>query len=136
MERNVEMQNAPAGMFDNEEAVQGTEIQVGNGEEVERGNRFAMIIQKSQPLTGLVLLWDALQTLQIARHGRLGDAETEQEQLPMDARCTPSWIFFSCDGLSVGLLPPSSAFRLAAGVSAISRTSGIRPDAKRRQYPA
>jgi len=34
MERNIEMQNAPAGMFDNEEAVQGTEIQVGNGEEV------------------------------------------------------------------------------------------------------
>jgi hypothetical protein len=50
MERNVEVQNAPPGMFDSEEAVQSAEIEIGNSEEVERGNGFAMIVQKSQPL--------------------------------------------------------------------------------------
>jgi hypothetical protein len=41
MERNVEMQNAPVGMFDDEEAVQSAEIKVGNDEEVEHSNGFA-----------------------------------------------------------------------------------------------
>ena len=78
MERNVEVQNAPAGMFNNEEAVQRAEIKVGNGEEVERGNYFTMVVQKSVPLAGSACVRNPLQPLQIARHGRFGDVETEQ----------------------------------------------------------
>ena len=77
MERNVEVQNAPAGIFDDEEAVQGAEIKVGNGEEVERSNRITMVVQKSVPLAGFVSVWNPLQLLQVARYGRFGDVETE-----------------------------------------------------------
>jgi hypothetical protein len=78
MEGNVEVQNAPPGMFDNEETVQSAEPKVRNGEEVERGNGFAMIVQKREPLTSLALVRDALELLQIARHSRFGDVEAEQ----------------------------------------------------------
>jgi hypothetical protein len=61
MERNVEVQNAPAGMFDNEEAVQCAEIKVRDGEEVERSNHFTMVVQKSVPLAGFACVWNALQ---------------------------------------------------------------------------
>ena len=69
----VEMQNAPAGMFDNEEAVQGTEIMVGDGKEVEGGNDFTMVDQKSVRLTGFAFIRNAPQLLQITRHGRFRD---------------------------------------------------------------
>jgi hypothetical protein len=78
MEANVEVENAPAGMFDNEEAIQGAEIKVRNGEEVERSNHFTMVAQKSVPLAGFALVRNPLQPLQIARHSRFGDVETEQ----------------------------------------------------------
>jgi hypothetical protein len=60
MAGNVEVQNAPAAMFDNEEAVQRSEIKVGNGEEVERGNYFTMIVQKSVPLAAFAFVRNAL----------------------------------------------------------------------------
>ena len=78
MERNVEVQNVPAAMLNDEEAVQRSETKVGNREEVESGNGFAMVVQKSKLLTGLVFLRDALEALEIARHGGFGDVETEQ----------------------------------------------------------
>ena len=53
MERCVEVQNAPATMLNNEEAIQSPEIKIGNGEEVERSDGFTMIVQKSQPLARL-----------------------------------------------------------------------------------
>jgi hypothetical protein len=71
------MQNAPTGMFDNEEAVQGTEIKVGKGEEVEGGNDFTMVDQKSVPLTGFAFVRNAFQLLQTTRHGRFRDVESE-----------------------------------------------------------
>jgi hypothetical protein len=37
MERNVGMQNGPAGIFYDEEAVQGAEVKVANVEEMEPG---------------------------------------------------------------------------------------------------
>lgn len=77
MERNVEMQNASAIMFNGEEAIQGAEPKVRNGEEVECGNRFAMVVQKSEPLAGFAFVRKALQPLQITRHGRFGDLEAQ-----------------------------------------------------------
>lgn len=86
MERSVEVQNTVAGMFDNKEAIQRAEVKVRNGEEVERSNHFTMVVQKSAPLAGFAFVRNALQPLEIARHGGFGDVETEQQQLPMDAR--------------------------------------------------
>jgi len=56
MERNVEVQNAPAGMFDNEEAMHRAEIKVWNGEEVERRNHLTMVVQKSVSLAGFAFV--------------------------------------------------------------------------------
>ena len=60
MERCVEVQNAPPTMLNNEEAIQSAEIKVRNGEEVERGNSFAVVVQKGEPLSRLALLRVAL----------------------------------------------------------------------------
>jgi hypothetical protein len=78
MERCVEVQNAPPTMLNNEEAIQSAEIKIGNGEEVERRDGVTMIVQKGQPLARVAFLWRALEPLQIARHGRFGNVETEQ----------------------------------------------------------
>jgi hypothetical protein len=51
MERNFEMQTAPAGMFDNESNTT-CGIKVRNGEEVGRSDHFTMVVQKS---TGLLV---------------------------------------------------------------------------------
>ena len=77
MERNVEMQNAPAIMFNREETVQAAETKVRNREKVECGNRRAMVVQESEPLAGFALVRNALQSLQIARHDRFGDLEAQ-----------------------------------------------------------
>ena len=135
MERNIEVQNAPATMFDNEEAVQSAEIKVGNGEEVERGNGFAMVVQKSEPLSwpcfppgcALGVADSATRSVRRCRNRAVA--------VPHGCEAHPNLDFpFSFGGLNVGLLPPPSAFPLAAGGIAISRTTGIRPDAKRRPY--
>ena len=47
MECNIEMQNAPTGMFDNEEAVQGTKIEVGNGEKSKTAMTSRWLIRKA-----------------------------------------------------------------------------------------
>jgi hypothetical protein len=68
------MQNAPAIKFNGEKAISSAEPKVRNGKEVECGNRFAMNVQKSAPLTGLAFVRDALQPLlQITRDSWLGD---------------------------------------------------------------
>src|ERR1700760_2440304 len=69
-------------MFDNEEEVQGTEIEVRNGEEVERGNHFTMIVQKSVPPAGFALVRNPLQPLQVARHSRFRDVEASSSNSP------------------------------------------------------
>jgi hypothetical protein len=69
MERNIEIQNASTIMFDGEEAIQGAESKVRNREGVECGNRFAVVVQKSAPVTGPAFARNALELLQILRHG-------------------------------------------------------------------
>jgi hypothetical protein len=46
---DVEVQDAPAIMANNEEAVEKTEGDRRNGEEIHGGDGFAMIAEKSQP---------------------------------------------------------------------------------------
>jgi hypothetical protein len=78
MEGNVEVQNASASMFDNEETVQRPGIKVGNGEEVECGKRFTMIVQKGAPSASFAFVRNALQPLQTTRYSRFGDLEAKQ----------------------------------------------------------
>jgi hypothetical protein len=77
MERDVEVQNAPAIMFKSEEAIQAAEPKVRNSEQVECGNRLAMVIQESAPLAGFAFGRNVLQPLQIVRHGGFGDLEAQ-----------------------------------------------------------
>ena len=49
MLRDVEVQDPPTVVTDDEETVEYTEGDGGNGEEVHRGNRFSMIAQECQP---------------------------------------------------------------------------------------
>jgi len=46
MTRNVEVENAPAVMADDEEAVQQAESDGGYGKEVHGGDGFAMVAKK------------------------------------------------------------------------------------------
>src|SRR5215471_6405222 len=69
MRGGVEMENAAPMMLDDEEAVQHTETQRGNGEEVEVGDHLAVIVEECQPALHLRLVGLALVPLQIARHG-------------------------------------------------------------------
>ncbi len=48
--RDVAVQDAPSIMSDHEEAVQHTEPDSGNREEIHRCNRFPMIPEKGQPM--------------------------------------------------------------------------------------
>jgi hypothetical protein len=77
MQGYVEVQDAPPVVFHREEAVQGTEREARNCEEVECGDDFSMVVQKSEPLFGFALVWRALETLQIAGHGGFGDLESQ-----------------------------------------------------------
>src|SRR5947209_19330387 len=66
MEGNVEMQNAPAMVFNREEAIYGSESKGRHREEVEGGNHLAMVVEKSEPLAGFSFLRNAFHALQIA----------------------------------------------------------------------
>jgi hypothetical protein len=50
--RNVEVKDTPTTVRDDEEAIEHTERQGRNGEEVHGGDGFPMIVQKSQPIFG------------------------------------------------------------------------------------
>src|ERR1035438_7050541 len=52
MASDVEVQNAPAIMADDEEAVQNPKGESGDGEEIHGSDSFTMIAQKGQPALG------------------------------------------------------------------------------------
>ena len=51
--RNIEMQDSPSMMLDDEETVEDAERQGGNGEKVTGGNHFAMVLRKVIQLLAL-----------------------------------------------------------------------------------
>src|SRR5215510_11700946 len=90
--RHIEVQDLPASMLDDEEAMQQSERHRWYGEEVERNDHLAMILQEGQPaLAGIPAEVDSPQ---VSSHGSLGDDETQFQEFSVNLGCTPSGILF------------------------------------------
>src|SRR5258708_13620944 len=87
---DIEVQDAPTIVTDDEKAIEHAEGDRRNSEEVHRGNRFPVITEKGKP---------ALRRLRISRcpfhptrDRSLRDIKTEHEKLAMDAWRSPRWV--------------------------------------------
>ena len=89
---HAEVQNFPASVFNDEEAVQHLEGHRGYGEEVERSDHLPVIPEEGQPsFAGITA---APNTLQIPGYGSLGDIEAQFLEFSMDLGCSPGRILF------------------------------------------
>ena len=87
MLRNVDVQDAPPIMTDDEEAVEHAERNRGHREEIHGGNRFPMVAKKCQPALGVVGI--SRRSLHPTGDGSLGKIKTEHAEFPMDSRRSP-----------------------------------------------
>src|SRR5215471_13803788 len=85
--RDVEMQDTPAIVADDKEAVEDAEADLGHGEEVHGRNRFPVIPKKGAPALGwLGIPWNSLHA---AGDASLGYLEAQHEQFAVNARRAP-----------------------------------------------
>ncbi len=88
---DVAMQNSPAIMRNDKEAVQDLEGERWDSEEVHRGYSFPMILQECLPASyRFRILWRPLYP---SRDTSFGDIEAKLEQFSMNPRRTPGRIF-------------------------------------------
>ena len=94
---DIEMQHAATLMRQHNEYKQNSQLQCGNGEEVDGNQLTDVVTQKSLP--GLGWLFASLRHQTGDRS--LRDFQAEFEKFPMDSRCAPEWIGsdHSCDQL-------------------------------------
>ena len=84
---HVEVQNLPASVLDDKEAIQYLEGHRGDGEEVERSDHLPVIPEEGQPsFAGITA---APNTLQIPGYGSLGDIEAQFLEFSMDRGRSP-----------------------------------------------
>ena len=87
---DVEVQDAPAIMANHEEAVENTEGDRRNGEEIHGGDGFAMIAEKSQPPP--TRFWISGRSLHPAGDASLRYIEAEHQKFAVDAGATPGGV--------------------------------------------
>lgn len=87
---NVQVENAPAVMADDEETVQKAESDGGYGKEVHSGDGFAMVAKKWQPASRR--LWISGRAFHPTGDGSLGNIEAEHKEFAVNARSAPSRI--------------------------------------------
>ena len=87
---DVEVQNAPAIVADDEEALEYAEGDCGNGEEIHRGDGFLVVTQKGQPALGWV--WVCENSFHPAGNGSFGNIKTEHEKFSVDAGSSPAGV--------------------------------------------
>ena len=88
--RHIEVQDPSSVMGDDKETVDDAESDGGDREEVHCSDHFSMIAQKGKPAPSrLGVPWS---TLHPTGDSSFREVETEHEQLPVNARCAPSWI--------------------------------------------
>ena len=88
---DVEMQDTPAIVTDDKEAVENTEADRGHGEEVHGRNRFPVIRKKHAPALGW--LGVSRRPLHPAGDGPLRHVKAQQDKLAVNARRAPGWVF-------------------------------------------
>jgi hypothetical protein len=88
MLRDVEVDDAPAVVGEDDEDEEDAEANGGHGEEVDRDEAADVIGEERPP--GLRGLGTTLR--HEAGDGALGDGDAELEKLAVDARCTPQWV--------------------------------------------
>ena len=90
MLRDVNVQDAPPIMTNDEEAVEHTERDRWHREEVHRRNRFPMISKEGQPALGPVRI--SRDSFHPTGDGSLGKFKTEHAEFPMDPRRSPGGV--------------------------------------------
>src|SRR5271157_156069 len=85
--RDVAVKDLAAAVFDHEEAVQRSEGHSRYGEEVESGDRLAVIAEKGEP--PLVGIATAMDSSHIASHAAFGDAKAEFLKFAVDLGRAP-----------------------------------------------
>ena len=90
MTSDIEVQDAATVMANEKEAVEHTQRERRDREEIHRRDRFAVIAKKRQPAFGG--FWAPGCSPHPAGDGRLRYLEAQHEEFAVDARCTPSWI--------------------------------------------
>src|ERR1700738_4132038 len=87
---DIEVQDTPTIVTDDEKAIERAEGDRRNSEEVHRGNRFPVITEKAKPALGR--LWISRCPFHPTRDRSLRDIKTEREKLAMDAWRSPRWV--------------------------------------------
>jgi hypothetical protein len=87
---DIEVQNAPTIVTDDEKAIERAEGDRRNREEVHRGNRFPVITEKGKPALGWLRFSRC--PFHPTRDRSLRDVKTEHEKLAMDAWRSPRWV--------------------------------------------
>src|SRR5260221_11320158 len=87
---DIEVQDAPTIVTDDEKAIEHAEGDRRNGEEVHRGNRFPVITEKGKPALGRLRI--SRGPFHPTRDRSLRDIEAEHEKLAMDAGRSPRWV--------------------------------------------
>jgi hypothetical protein len=77
MSRDVEVQNTPPSMIDDEKAVEHTECESWDGEEVHGSDSFSVVTQKGRPAPGWLGISGS--PTHPTGDGSLGDIETEHQ---------------------------------------------------------
>jgi hypothetical protein len=87
---HVEVRDAPTVVANDEKAIEHSESDRGDGEEIHCGDRSPMVSQKREPTLG----WFGIsrRPAHPAGNGSLRDIKTEHEEFAVDARCAPRWI--------------------------------------------
>jgi hypothetical protein len=90
MLRDVNVQDAPTIMTDDEEAVEHAERNRWRGEEIHGRNRFPMVSKERQPALGPVRISRC--SLHPTGDSSLGKVKAEHAEFPMDPRRSPGWV--------------------------------------------
>src|SRR6266480_4314039 len=87
---DIEVQDAPTIVTDDEKAIERAEGDRRNSEEVHRGNRFPVITEKGKPVLGRLRISRC--PFHPTRDRSLRDIKTGHEKLAMNAWRSPRWV--------------------------------------------
>jgi hypothetical protein len=87
---DIEVQDTPTIVTDDEKAIERAEGNGRNREEVHRGNRFPVITEKGKPAPGWLRI--SRRPFHPTRDRSLTDIKAEHKKLAMDAWRSPRWV--------------------------------------------